>query len=121
MPCRKDALKLIPQVYEAIDPEHLLGTINEDGQYEMPRVQDAALIRQELSRRAEEIADSLAELLERESDADTQLARAIEEATGADDQPPLLLHPDYDRHHLWAKRLRPTSRSGARSPASFER
>lgn len=105
VPCA-EALKLIPQVYEAIDPEHLLGTINEDRSVaEMPRVQDAALIRQELSRRAEEIADSLAELLERQGDADTQLATALEEATGGDDQLPQLLHLVTDRYHLWAKRL----------------
>ena len=101
-----DALKLISQVYEGIDPEHLLGTINEDRTVaEMPRVQDAALIRQELSRRAEEIADSLAALLERESDADTQLATVLEEAAGGDDQLPLLLHLVTDRYHLWAKHL----------------
>jgi hypothetical protein len=102
-----DATRLIAERYEAVDAVSVLGTINEDRSVAgMPRLHETSIVRDELTRRASEIADVLAALLESERDADSQLAEVLERAAAAHGGVvPDLLHLVTDRYHLARKRV----------------
>lgn len=101
-----EAIRLVADEYHSIDAAVVVETVNEDRAVAgVPKLQDVSLVREELSRRANEIADVLTTLLERENDADVKLAELLEQAAVDGDELPEFLHLVTDRYQLHAQRI----------------